>query len=177
MASKWKQESNLHLFSLTWPWVFCEICMFGQNPGLRPHCGPEFVFVLQLAGKGGGLWSRLSLSSARTSGTKYDFETACACKCIVPADSNEMKMFFFLKHFGVLYRAGTPASRHKVATSTEDNTCGTHLDLGRNMEPSMKTDPDSRMYQHELSSPRLKTDDKILQIDTPIGPRKCLVRN
>jgi hypothetical protein len=36
------------------------------------------------------------------------------------------------------------------------HTLGSHLDLGRNMEPSMKTEPDSRMYQQEESSPVLQ---------------------
>lgn len=31
-----------------------------------------------------------------------------------------------------------------------------YLDLGKNIEPSMKTDPDRRMYQHVDSSPVLK---------------------
>ena len=36
----------------------------------------------------------------------------------------------------------------------------THLLLGRNIEPSINTDPDSRMYQQVLSSLWLKTESK-----------------
>lgn len=38
----------------------------------------------------------------------------------------------------------------------------TDLDRGKNMEPSMKTEPESRMYQHVDSSPVLKTNEKRL---------------
>jgi hypothetical protein len=48
----------------------------------------------------------------------------------------------------------------ETQTHTEYLSCP-YLDLGRNMEPSMKTDPESRMYQQVESSPVLRTKSMV----------------
>lgn len=45
----------------------------------------------------------------------------------------------------------TGKSKNKFKNKTK-----THLDLGKYIEPSMNTDPDSKIYQHVDSSPVLE---------------------
>lgn len=55
----------------------------------------------------------------------------------------------------------TRTSFNNPLYKTEINR-GTYLEVGRNIDPSMKTDPDRRMYQHVESSPVLELQNKLL---------------